>query len=114
MKRPIDHLRESALSMEVGESDSPITGFVKIGGRLHIVTTRAIYRIMLADEIDPDRTNPDVPNSQQKVLDYGSDSEFVGKTLLTAKQLLDSGFLRQGFDTEAAMKFSFECVKELA
>jgi hypothetical protein len=102
MKRPIDRLRESALSMEVGEPDGPITGFVKIDDRLHIVTIRAIYRIMLADEIDPGRTNPNVPNAQQKVLDHGSESEMVGKTLLTAKQLFDSGVLSQEFDKAAA------------
>src|SRR5262249_44833244 len=54
------------------------------------------------------------PNSQQKVLNYGSDSPLVGKTLLTAKQLLESNFLKRGFDTEGAITGSFECLKELA
>jgi len=88
MKRPIDSLRDSAMSMEIGPSGGRITEMVEIGERLHTVKTDSIYRIMLADEIDPGRTNINVPNSQQKVLDYGSDSPFVAKTLLTAKRYL--------------------------
>ncbi len=114
MKRPIDRLRDSALSMEVGSTTSPITGMVKIGDRLHIVKADSIYRVTFADEVDPDRTNIDIPNSQQKVLEYGSDSSLVGKTLLTAKQLFDGGFLGRHFDSETAIGLSFECLKNLA
>ncbi|MDF0497222.1 IS66 family insertion sequence element accessory protein TnpB [Bradyrhizobium yuanmingense] len=80
-------IRESAMSMDVGPSGGHITGMVKIGERLHTVKTDSISRIMLADEIDPNRTNINVPNSQQEVLDCGSDSPLVAKTLLTGKQL---------------------------
>lgn len=114
MKRPIDHLRDSAMSMEVGPSGGRITEMVKIGERLHTVKTDSIYRIMLADEIDPGRTNINVPNSQQKVLDYGSDSPLVAKTLLTAKQLFEKGFLAPDFESTKAIELSFECLKNLA
>ncbi|WP_157784135.1 hypothetical protein [Bradyrhizobium yuanmingense] len=114
MKRPIDSLRDSAMSMEIGPSGGRITEMVKIGERLHTVKTDSIYRIMLADEIDPGRTNINVPNSQQKVLDYGSDSPFVAKTLLTAKQLFKKGFLGSDFESAQAIELSFECLKNLA
>ncbi|WP_439406395.1 hypothetical protein ACNJX9_33985 [Bradyrhizobium sp. DASA03076] len=114
MKRPIDHLRDSAMSMEVGSSGSRITGMIKIGDRLHSVKTDSIYRVMLADEIDPGRTNINVPNSQQKVLDYSSDSPLVAKTLLTAKQLFEKGFLGPDFESAKAIELSFECLKNLA
>ncbi|MDA9446010.1 MULTISPECIES: hypothetical protein [Bradyrhizobium] len=114
MKRPIDHLRDSAMSMEVGPPGGRITEMVKIGERLHTVKTDSIYRIMLADEIDPGRTNINVPNSQQKVLDYGSDSPLVAKTLLTAKQLFEKGFLDPDFESTKAIELSFECLKNLA
>ena len=100
--------------MDVGPSGGRITEMVKIGERLHTVTTYSIYRIMLADEINPGRTNINVPNSQQKVLDYGSDSPLVAKTLLTAKQLFDKGFLGPDFDSARGIELSFECLKNLA
>ncbi|MCK1420725.1 hypothetical protein IVB14_05210 [Bradyrhizobium sp. 180] len=102
------------MSMDVGPSGGHITGMVKIGERLHTVKTDSIYRIMLADEIDPDRTNINVPNSQQKVLDYGSDSPLVAKTLLTGKQLFEKGFLGPNFESTKAIELSFECLKNLA
>jgi hypothetical protein len=115
MKRPIDRIRDSALSMEVGEPGerSTITEMIKIADKLHIVTGLSIYRIMLADEIDPERTNPAVPNSQQKVLQYGSESPLVCKTLLTAKQLFGEGspFANNSSDV---IRLSFECLKDLA
>ncbi|SDO19998.1 hypothetical protein SAMN05444050_3507 [Afipia sp. GAS231] len=99
--------------MEVGSPDIPITGMVKIGDRLHILKTDSIHRITLADDIDPERTNINVPNSQQKVLDVGSGSPLVGKTLLTAKQLFESGFLGNQFDKGKAIDLSFEALKNL-
>lgn len=116
MKRPIDQIRDSALSMEVGtpSDQSAITGMVKIGGSLHIVTGTAIYRIRLADEVDPERTNPHVPNSQQKVLSKGSESPLVAKTLLTANELFNATYLPSKIPTETAISFAFECVKHLA
>ena len=73
-KRPIDAIRDSAGSMAVGrgEEPSPITDFSVIDGRLHVVKERSIYQITMADAIDPERTDPSVPNTQQRVLSYGS------------------------------------------
>ncbi|WP_144441538.1 hypothetical protein [Bradyrhizobium sp. CCGE-LA001] len=89
------------MSMDVGPSGG-------IGERLHTVKTDSIYRILLADEIDPDRTNINVPNSQQKVLDYGSDSPLVAKTLLTGKQLFEKGFLGPNFESTKVIELSFD------
>ena len=43
-KRPIDHRREAATSVEVGvDGDaSPITGIIAIGGTLHVVKSAGI------------------------------------------------------------------------
>ena len=101
--------------MEIGSptDKSAVTGMVKIGGSLHIVTGNAIHRIRLADEIDPGRTNPHVPNSQQKVLTQGSESLLVCKTLLTAKELFNASYLPSNVSTETAIDLAFECAKYL-
>src|SRR5271170_7131131 len=50
----------------------------------NVIGGSAIYRVQLADEIDPERTNIAVPNTHQKVLSYGTDFAYVRQTLMTA------------------------------
>jgi hypothetical protein len=96
------------------EDGSRITCAITIDKRLHIVTEQSIYVALLADDIDPERTNPSIPNTQQKVLSYGSDSQFVGRTLLTAKALFNSHYLPKNIDCNEAIKLSFRLLNDLA
>jgi len=114
VKTPIDRIRDSAVSMTLAGAGGAITEMMAIGDVLHIVTEGSIHEIKLADKIDPQRTNPNVPNAQMKVLDLGSGSPLVGKTLLTAKNLFQSKFLRAGIDLEDAVAGTFKALKELA
>jgi hypothetical protein len=83
MKRPIDFQREGAAFMNVGSPDdlSPITSMIVIGKMLYVVKASSVYQVRMADDINPERTNPSVPNTQQKILGVGSDSEVVGRTV---------------------------------
>lgn len=58
-----------------------IEAMCEINGSLHIILERAIYLAKLADEIDPQRTNPSIPNVNQKVLSVGTESEIVRRVL---------------------------------
>jgi hypothetical protein len=114
IKRPIDRQREAGGSMRIGtEDDGAIKSMFPIGGVLHIIKERGIYVVKLADNIDPERTNPNIPNTQQRVLTYGSDSELVGLTLLTAKKLFNDKFLPKFFDPELALVLAFDSLKDL-
>lgn len=115
-KRPIDRIRDSALSMSVGAPDdlSAITAMIPLEDVLHIVKEKSIYACKLADTIDPGRTNPHIPNVQQKVLALGSDSPRVGKTLLTARELFHEHFLPDSFDCKASLALAFSALKDLA
>jgi hypothetical protein len=113
-KRPIDRVREAAAQMEIGDRDDPSHGFLKMGDRLHVLKKRSIYQISLADEIDPERTNIHVPNTQQKVLHYGAATPFVGRTLLTARELFNSSHLTKEIDTDKCLTLIFDATKELA
>lgn len=97
-KRPIDIIRDSALHMDIGADDdpSPITGFVKCAERFLTVKGSGIYEVQLADQIDPERTNPSVPNAQKRLISYGSDSEFISRSLLTGNVLFNEDYLRKG------------------
>ena len=66
--RPIDKVRNSGLSMTLPEDVGDIHGMIEINGNLHIIGSLAIYRVQLADNIDPQRTNIKIPNTYQKAL----------------------------------------------
>jgi len=116
MKRPIDRKREAGGQMSVGTPDdqSAITTTVVIGKAMYIVKERGIYEIKLADQIDPDRTNIDLPNTQQRVLNHGSNSALVGRTLLTASSLFKKSYLPERLDLEEALRLTFDILKDLA
>jgi len=100
-KRPIDRQRDSAFSMSVGEEgDGPSRDSLPIGHKMYLLMDRAIYSIVLADNIDPARTNPNIRHMQQKAYDIGTQSELVGRTLLAAKYLFKDGMLDQRFDKD--------------
>jgi hypothetical protein len=115
-KRPIDRRREAGGMMSVGTAGdtSAIKEVIPIGGTLHIVKEKGIYACKLADQIDPERSNPNIPNVQQRVLAYGTESNLVRQTLLTAKKLFNPSYLSSSFDHEAALVLAFEALKDLA
>lgn len=90
-KNTIDRQRESAITLEVGGEDdnSQIREFLSLSHALFTVTDLAVYRVLLADDIDPERTNPNIPNQSQKVIPSGYNDPIVAKILLTAKYLFD-------------------------
>jgi hypothetical protein len=74
----------------------------------------AIYRVQLADEIDPERTNIAIPNTHQKVLSYGTDFPYVRQTLMTARRLFSKKVLGPAFDYKTGINLSFEALQDLA
>jgi hypothetical protein len=115
-KRPIDLKRDSAFSGTVGTDDEGvIQEFLNVGSSLLMIKDRAIYKSQLADQIDPGRTNINVPHTQQKIYSVGSSSEIVGRILLTAKYLFQHGMLDGRFNKadlmSAALGFFDEAIK---
>jgi hypothetical protein len=115
-KRPIDLKRDSAFSGTVGTDDEGvIQEFINVGHSLLMIKDKAIYRSQLADQIDPGRTNINVPHIQQKIYSVGSSSEIVGRILLTAKYLFQNGMLDGRFNKadlmSATLDFFDEAIK---
>ena len=67
----------------------------------------------MADAIDPKRKNPAIPHNKQKVLSYGSNTPFVGKTLQQANELFKNGCLPSNVDTDKALELTFNFLKEV-
>lgn len=113
-KRPIDLKRDSGFSGTVGTDDEgAIKEFLNVGSALLTIKERAIYKFQLADQIDPDRTNIDVPHVQQKIYSIGDSSEIVGRILLTAKYLFEHGMLDGRFDKKALLASALEFFDEV-
>ena len=73
-QRPIDRLRDGGGSLTVNtpDDDTPIREMISTGDRLLVVKDKGVYEVTLADRIDPERTNPAVPNTIQKILPFGA------------------------------------------
>lgn len=113
--RPIDEVRNSAMSMKVGApDDGKITEMVSVGDRMLVVMERAVHIMQLADSIDPARTNIAIPNTQQRFLNRGADDPIVAKTLLTAQVLLKKIHLGNDFDEQRGLTLALDLLKDIA
>lgn len=112
---PIDRIRDAAISMKIGPGDGAGGHeMVGVGKFLFIIRAHDIYKIILADNTDPGRTNPAVPNAQQKVCDFGAEDKVVGATLLTANRLIKSPtYYPKDFGVEEVLELVFNCTQEL-
>ena len=115
-KRPIDRKREAGGAADIGtKEDGAILEMTKIGNRQITIKERAIYEFMLADQIDPKRTNIDLPKFVHKlIINKGAESEMVSRVFLTAKTLFQSEFFEDGTDLEKANTLSLDILQEMS
>ncbi|WP_299904568.1 hypothetical protein [uncultured Paracoccus sp.] len=114
-KQHIDNVRDSALSMQIGdENDGSISQMVNVANAdMYIIKKHAIFRVFLADDIDPERTNISIPNGHQRIASQGSDSEIVARSFLTANALFNSNQFDGPADVKQIIDLSIAVMKEL-
>ena len=113
-KRPIDRSRESAKTMEVGTlEEGAVKEMIPIGSTLYVVKERAIYIIKLADQIDPQRSNANIPDTQQKFASEGYDSDRVCRILLTGRELFNKSYLLPEIDCERGLSICTRLLQEV-
>lgn len=112
---PIDKIRKSGGSADIGnDSDGAIKDMIGIDGLLYIIKEKSIYEFMMADYIDPQRTNINLPtNMQRLIINQGYNSELVGRTLLTAKTLFKTDLFDEN-TVNKVLKLSIELIQELS
>lgn len=114
-KRPIDIKRDEAMSFTIGNGGEHAKEMISLGDRMLTVTDKSVFETKLADQIDPGRTDINVPKAvQSRLIAYGSDHAIVCQTLLTAKALLGEGWLKSGFDKEAGLRVALQAAEHLA
>src|SRR5262245_20403099 len=75
------------------DDETPIKKMFVLNDGLILINEKCTYRLQLADQIDPDRNNPALPpNFQQKLFDYGTNSELLRRTLLQAQVMFRKEF----------------------
>lgn len=114
MNRPIDKVRNSAIRATLPPDTGGISDMCEINGDLHMIGNKAIYRVQLADQIDPQRTNINVPDINQRVLPYGTEFPFTRKTLMQARRFFSQKVLGSDFDDKAAISQAFEALHDFA
>lgn len=100
--------------LEIGsDKDDSISAMVKVDDRLVCITRKNIREILMADDIDQERTNPKINHNVQNVLPYGSDNEFVGRTFQQASLLFEEHALRGDIDSNKGLNISLSFLKEI-
>lgn len=114
-KRPIDRIRNSGGYADIGTlEDGAIIEMKNIGGRLIIIKERSIYEMEFADKIDPERKNINLPPTIHKlIIDKGTESEVVARTLLTAKTIFKPEYLIDSIDCDAVLSLVIDMLSEI-
>lgn len=115
-KRPVDIKRDRGGSVEIGtDADGAIMEMYNLGGRMLVIKEKSIYELRMADDIDPNRENPNLPPSTQKlILPLGTTSEMFSRTFLTARRLFKPEYFTIAFDKSVALSLALEVIQELA
>ena len=115
-KSDIDRVRDSAGSAEIGsEEDGAIIEMKNIGNRILVIKEKSIYEVVMADTIDPNRTNINLPSTIQKlIINKGSESETVSRTLLTAMTLFRAEYILNFVDCNKIIGLTIDLLSEIS
>ncbi len=101
-----------AFNIGADETDS-MSAFIKVDDQLMCVTRKNIRMVLMADSVDPERTNPNIDHNVQHILPYGSDNELVGRTFQQAGVLFKEHTLHNSIDYNKGISISLSFLKEI-
>ena len=114
-KKLVDRIRDYGGQAEIGtREDGAILEMKNYNGKLIIIKEKAIYELIFADEIDPDRTNENLaPTINKLIINKGAESSIVCKTFITAKTLFNNDHIIQSINAEKLIVLSLNLLEEL-
>lgn len=114
-KRPIDRKREAGGFADIGTNeDGAIVDSVVIGNRLIIIKERSIYEILMADNVDPERTNFNMPPTIHKLISkQGVESEIVSRIFLEAKTIFKPEYYDKKLDVDGILTLTLDLLNEV-
>lgn len=114
-RRLIDKIRESGGRGEVPPGFGNIVATTTADHQVYFIAEKGVSSGVMADRIDPERTNPDIPKLvQREELPYGATTPFVQRTFGAGAELLDLTYLPEGFPRERALMIALAAAKDLA
>ncbi|ALG60762.1 MULTISPECIES: hypothetical protein [Citromicrobium] len=114
-KAAIGRMRNAAGSATIPPECGSIVAIKIIDDRMFMLSQRCLTSGVFADHIDPDRTNPNLPQIiQQKELEFGADHHFVRKTAGAAFELADATYLPETVPPDALLRMSLEVSSSMA
>jgi hypothetical protein len=88
-KEEIRRRRDSAFSLNLGiDPDDSTKAAISRRDGLYIITTAKIIRINLPDDIDPELQHEDAPTTQTLLVDQGSRTPIVARTVIQLEDFL--------------------------
>ena len=109
--------RNAAFSMKLVNPESDETDaihcMVNLKRSLIIFLENSIAKVLPAEIVDPDNKEPDTRHSYQFIYSIGSRNSFVARTILQAKDILDSVVLNNGLNKQAILDHVWDCTRHL-
>lgn len=109
--------RNDAFSINMADPNSdekdPIQDLIELQGRLFAFSGKSIFELLPAETIDPSNQEPDTRHSYQKVYSIGAENSFVARTIIQAKEILDTLILRDELDKQIIIDHVWDCSKLL-
>lgn len=113
--RPIDRIRDSGGSARIPEGHGNAVAVKVFGSRMYFLAERGVTSAVMADQIDPERTNANIPPVVQRTeLAYGLDTPFLQRTLCAAFELIDQTHLPDHVDKDALLTMALGVASDLA
>ena len=106
--------RDGAFSIKLGaDKENAIQQMLTLDESLYVFSTKKIFRIRTAAEIDPDRSAPDTRHSYQELYPVGCSNSFVARSIIQAKRILDGVILRPNLDQAQVLDAVWEATQLL-
>jgi hypothetical protein len=106
--------RDSAFSISLGDDqENAIQEMLTLNERLYIFSTKKIFQVRTADDIDPDRLSSETRHSYQELYQVGCSNSFVARTIIQAKQILDGVVLRSELGKSNLLEVVWEATQLL-
>ncbi|MCP4613976.1 MAG: hypothetical protein GY845_35260 [Planctomycetes bacterium] len=111
MNKEFDRKNAFSINMAMNSTDvgDAIQYLINLQGSLYIFADNSIFKILPAEAIDPKNLNPETRHSYQKIYPIGCKNSYVARTIIQAKQILDSIILDQNSKKQNILDHVWSC-----
>lgn len=103
--------RNAAFSMNLGNSDEKdsIQRMFTLDNKLICFLENSITEVLTAETIDPKNEEPETRHSHQTIYQIGTNNSFVARTIIQAREIIESVALRKGLVKQTILNHIWAC-----